>query len=357
MTLKTSSLKLQASLTTLESRHRLMPSSSPGESSRLSGLRRRVAKISKPTARPRLKFLRHSNSRSSSSSSYSDRLASLTQSAEHYPHLKALADSVNVLYSNVNRSNSSKKQQAFGWRSVEILEAVAEDIPDPSQISPEMCMEISHLTTLFCDINRYFDLLTHPSTPLIQFGPLRLQLDAAYSKFVGGKEPRILKTLRAKFSMASVLDISTTTLRVIDRGSDAFPPLKSAVGGALALKDVTQGANASKTRAQQLRQWIFNILDIIPSDSAGVSKDLESLRRKSQQLGELSRQPFFMRLKNLNRNNELLSTSQTDKKEEKTETTRVFTISSNKGFIHSLFDLVSFFLIPAPAYNIMDSRF
>ncbi|THU75339.1 hypothetical protein K435DRAFT_787602, partial [Dendrothele bispora CBS 962.96] len=287
-----------------------MPSSSPGEGRKLSGLRRWIAK---PTAR--LKFLRHSKSRSAatSSSSYSDRLTSLTQSAEHYPHLKALADIVNVLYSNVNRSNSSKKQQAFGWRSIEILEAVAEAIPDPSQISPEMCKEISHLTTLFSDINRYFDM--HTSTPLIQLGPLRSQLDAAYSKFVRGKDPRALKTLRifrAKFSMASVADISSTTLRVIDRGADAFPPLKSAVGGALALKDVTQGAHASKTRAQELRQSIFNILDIIPSDSVGVSNYLESLRRKSQQLDELSKQSFFMRLRNLNRNNELLLNSQTD---------------------------------------------
>ncbi|THU91276.1 hypothetical protein K435DRAFT_780798 [Dendrothele bispora CBS 962.96] len=285
-----------------------MPSSSPGEGRKLSGLHQWIAK---PTAR-----LKYSKSRSAAISSYSDRLTSLTQSAEHYPHLKALADIVNVLNSNVNRSNSSKKQQAFGWRSVEILEAVAEDIPDPSQISPEMCMEISHLTTLFCNINRYFDsLLMHPSTPLVKLGPLRSQLDAAYSKFVRGKDPRTLKTLRifrAKFSMASVADISSTTLRVIDRGADAFPPLKSAVGGALALKDVTQGAHASKTRAQELRQSIFNILDIIPSDSVGVSNYLESLRRKSQQLDELSKQSFFMRLRNLNRNNELLLNSQTD---------------------------------------------
>ncbi|THU95024.1 hypothetical protein K435DRAFT_779174 [Dendrothele bispora CBS 962.96] len=291
-----------------------MPSSSPGEGSRLSELCLRIAK---PTARPRLKFLPHSNSQSAAtSSSYSDRLTSLTQSAEHYPHLKALADIVNILYSNVNQSNSSKKQQAFGWRSVEILEAVAEDIPDPSQISPDMCMEISHLTTLFCDINRYFDsLLMHPSTPLIKLGPLRSQLDAAYSKFVPDKEPGTLKPFqifRAKFSMASVVDISTTTLRVIDRGADAFPPLKSAVGGALALKDVTQGANASRTRAQQLRQRIFDILDIVPSDSVDVANDLERLRRKSQQLDELIRQSFFMRLKNLNRNDQFLSTSQTD---------------------------------------------
>ncbi|THU89037.1 hypothetical protein K435DRAFT_781804 [Dendrothele bispora CBS 962.96] len=296
-----------------------MSSSSPGEGSKLSGLCRWTAKVLLVDSMLRLKFdfLRHSKSQSAaSSSSYSDRLTSLTQSAEHYPHLKALADIVNVLYSNVNVTiKRPKEQQAFGWRSIEILEAVAEAIPDPSQISPEMCREISHLTTLFRDINHYFDLLMHTSTPLIQLDPLRSQLDAAYSKFVCGKESRTLKTLRnfrAKFSMASVADISTRTLRVIDRGADAFPPLKSAVGGALALKDVTQGVHAIKTRAQQLRQNISNILDVIPSDSVGVSHYLESLRRKSLQLDELSRQSFFMRLKNLNRNNELLSTSQTE---------------------------------------------
>ncbi|THU95042.1 hypothetical protein K435DRAFT_779186 [Dendrothele bispora CBS 962.96] len=295
-----------------------MPSSSPGEGRKLSRLRRWTAKR---TARLRLKlklkfnFLRHSKSQSAaSSSSYSDRLLSLTQSAEHYPHLKALADSVNVLYSNVNQPNSSKKQQALGWRCVEILEAVAEAIqPDhPSQISDEMCRKISHLTTSFCDINR--DM--HTSTPL-QIDPLRSQLDAAYSKFVRGKEPRTLKTLRkfrTKFSMASVADILTTTLRVIDRASDVFPPLKSTVGGALAFMDVTQGVHAIKTRAQQLRQNISNILDIIPSDSVDVSDYLKSLHHMLQQLDELElhKQSFFMRLRNFNRNNELLSTSQAD---------------------------------------------
>ncbi|THU80251.1 hypothetical protein K435DRAFT_503877 [Dendrothele bispora CBS 962.96] len=91
-----------------------------------------------------------------------------------------------------------------------------------------MNIEISHLETLFCDINRYFDLLVYTSTPLIQFGPLRSQLDAAYSKLVF-KTLKIPQNFLA-FSMASVAYVLTTTLRVIDRGSDAFPPLKSAVG-------------------------------------------------------------------------------------------------------------------------------
>ncbi|THU92438.1 hypothetical protein K435DRAFT_210103 [Dendrothele bispora CBS 962.96] len=162
---------------------------------------------------------------------------------------------------------------------------------------------------LFRDINIFLD------PPALTIPPhLELRLDAAYSELVLGKKPRTLKTLQnfRLFSVASVVDISATTLRVIDRASDAFPPLKSAVGGALALKDVTQGVNASKTRARQLRQKIFDILDIVPSDSVDVADDLERLRRKSLQLDELSRQSFFMRLKNFNRNNEFLLTSQTD---------------------------------------------
>ncbi|THU75211.1 hypothetical protein K435DRAFT_814555, partial [Dendrothele bispora CBS 962.96] len=123
-----------------------------------------------------------------------------------------------------------------------------------------------------------------------------------------------LKTLRIfrGVPVASLADILTTALRVIDRASDAFPPLKSAVGGALALKDVTQAANASKARAQQLRQRISKILDRVPSDSTDVADDLEMLRHKVLQLDELSGQSFVKRLKNLNRNNEFLSTSQTD---------------------------------------------
>ncbi|THU83510.1 hypothetical protein K435DRAFT_784154 [Dendrothele bispora CBS 962.96] len=176
-----------------------------------------------------------------------------------------------------------------------------------------MCMEISQLTTLFCDINRYFDLLMHTSTPLIQFGPLRSQLDAAYSKFVRGKKPRTLKTLRIfrAFSMASVADISTTTLQVIDGGSDAFPPLKSLVGGALALKNVTQGVNACKARAQQLKREISDMLDNASSDS-DISTDLESLQDKLPQLDVISEQSFPMLLKNLNRNKEFLSTLEAD---------------------------------------------
>ncbi|THU75407.1 hypothetical protein K435DRAFT_787584, partial [Dendrothele bispora CBS 962.96] len=56
-------------------------------------------------SKPRLKFLRHSSSRSAaSSSSYFDRLKSLTQSAEPYPCLKDLANIVTDLCANVNVS-------------------------------------------------------------------------------------------------------------------------------------------------------------------------------------------------------------------------------------------------------------
>ncbi|THV01458.1 hypothetical protein K435DRAFT_836847 [Dendrothele bispora CBS 962.96] len=305
-----------------------MSSSSPGSGSKLSRLRRRIAK----TSMPRLKFLRHSNSRAAASSpSYSDRLASVIQSAEDYPDLKALAGIVNVLYSNVNRSNGSKKRalsriilfsdrRFVDQRSVEILEAVFNAIPDPSQISPEMHTEISDLTTLFRNINRCFDPM-RTKMPRI----LRSQLDTAYSKFVPGKKPRTLKALRIfrGVSVASVADISITTLQVIGRASDAFPPLKSVVGGALALLDVTQGANASKLRARQLGQQISNILEKLPPGSDGYT-ELESLLITKRTLSagpslrheldklELSRQSFFMRFKNLNRDKEFLSTAQTD---------------------------------------------
>ncbi|THV06615.1 hypothetical protein K435DRAFT_773272 [Dendrothele bispora CBS 962.96] len=76
-----------------------MPSSSPDEGSKLSGLHRRIAKH-----RSRLRFLRHSNSRYAASSSCSDRLTSLTQSAEPYPCLKDLANIVTDLCANVNVS-------------------------------------------------------------------------------------------------------------------------------------------------------------------------------------------------------------------------------------------------------------
>ncbi|THU76123.1 hypothetical protein K435DRAFT_787357 [Dendrothele bispora CBS 962.96] len=176
-----------------------------------------------------------------------------------------------------------------------------------------MCMEISNLTTLFCDINHYFDPPVHTTTPPIPFEHLKLRLDTAYSKFVPGQKPGTLKTFRVfrVFSVASVADISTTALRVVDRASDAFPPLKSAVGGVLAFKDVTQGANASKARAQQLKREISDILENVSSDS-DISNDLQSLRDKLPQLDVISGQSFFMLLKNLNRNKEFLSTLQAD---------------------------------------------
>ncbi|THU92434.1 hypothetical protein K435DRAFT_862465 [Dendrothele bispora CBS 962.96] len=295
-----------------------MPSSSPDEGSKLSRHRRWIAKsrskISKSTVRSwrRLKSLQRPNSRSAaiSSSSYSDRLTSLTQSAKHYPRLEELAGIMTDLYSNA-------VDVKIGQRSVEILEAVAETvaeaIPDPSQISLEMCMKISHLTMLFREINISLGPPTFTIPP-----HLKLQLDATYSELVVGKKPRTLRTTTRQifrvFSVASVVDISTTTLWVIDQASDAFPPLKSAVGGVLALNDVTQGVNAFKTRAQQLRQEIFDILDFVPSDSIDFVNNLERLRRQLLQLDKLSRQSFFTRLKNFNRNNEFLSTLQTNVK-------------------------------------------
>ncbi|THU75406.1 hypothetical protein K435DRAFT_846928 [Dendrothele bispora CBS 962.96] len=177
-----------------------------------------------------------------------------------------------------------------------------------------MHTEISDLTTLFRDINRYFDPM-RTTMPRI----LRSQLDDAYSKFVRGKKPRTkkptrtLKTLRIfrAFPVASVADISTTTLRVIDRASDAFPPLKSTVGGILALLDVTQRANASKARAQHLKREISDILQNVSSDS-DISTDLQSLRDKLPQLDVIYKQSFFKRFFNLNRNQEFLSTLEAD---------------------------------------------
>ncbi|THU77032.1 hypothetical protein K435DRAFT_878376 [Dendrothele bispora CBS 962.96] len=155
-------------------------------------------------------------------------------------------------------------------RFVEILEACQVNllwILHPGFVLISVVWRYRVLDALFCDINRYLDPPSHTTTSLIRSNHLRSQLDAAYSKFVRGKEPRTLKTLQIfrGVSVASVADISTTTLRVIDRASDAFPPLKSAVGG----------ANASKARAQQLRQRISKILDRVPSDLTDVANDLE----------------------------------------------------------------------------------
>ncbi|KAJ7138947.1 hypothetical protein C8R46DRAFT_1136582 [Mycena filopes] len=58
-------------------------------------------------------------------------------------------------------------------------------------------------------------------------------------------------------------DVLWTSLRALQESSDAFPPLKSAVGGVMALWDVAQRAKHSKADARGLALRAQEILEVI----------------------------------------------------------------------------------------------
>ncbi|KAJ7779007.1 hypothetical protein B0H16DRAFT_802385 [Mycena metata] len=112
-------------------------------------------------------------------------------------------------------------------------------------------------------------------------------------------------------------DIISTSLVALKESADAFPPLKSAVGGVLAVWDVAQRAKHSKADAHAIALRTQTILDMmadaLPDPSAIPPAMLSSIERFTLLLDEictsmevLTRSSGVFRLANLNCNERLL---------------------------------------------------
>ncbi|KAF7369345.1 hypothetical protein MVEN_00263100 [Mycena venus] len=69
----------------------------------------------------------------------------------------------------------------------------------------------------------------------------------------------------ASRTSAALPDLLETTLLALKEASDAFPPLKSAVSGVLALRDIAERAKHSKSDARDIADQTIKILAVIAS--------------------------------------------------------------------------------------------
>ncbi|KAF7343304.1 hypothetical protein MVEN_01762700 [Mycena venus] len=101
-----------------------------------------------------------------------------------------------------------------------------------------------------------------------------------------------LKSLVSSPSAAAVPDLLSTALVALKESADAFPPLKSAVGGVLAVTDIAQRAKHSKSDALDIAhrtQGILNVIaDAVPDPSTISTPMLQSIERFTMLLDEIS---------------------------------------------------------------------
>ncbi|KAJ6577795.1 hypothetical protein B0H19DRAFT_1370877 [Mycena capillaripes] len=100
-------------------------------------------------------------------------------------------------------------------------------------------------------------------------------------------------------------DIALTSLTALRESSDAFPPLKSAVGGVLALWNTAERVKTSKERAQALSRRTYEILEALtdavpdpanihPSMLASIQRFDDVLREARDAMVPLTKRRRFM---------------------------------------------------------------
>ncbi|KAG6909982.1 hypothetical protein DXG01_013982 [Tephrocybe rancida] len=104
---------------------------------------------------------------------------------------------------------------------------------------------------------------------------------------------KLFKRWRAPFrrTSSSISDVTRTSLVALVQSADAFPPLKSACGGVLAILDTAERVRYSRTNAQALAHRCFDILTVVadstPDLSALSSEMKTSIARFNDLLNEI----------------------------------------------------------------------
>ncbi|KAJ7916366.1 hypothetical protein B0H13DRAFT_367751 [Mycena leptocephala] len=88
-------------------------------------------------------------------------LIALRDSADAFPPLKSVASGVLALWDTAERVKTSKeKAQMLSRRALEILEGLADAVPDPSNIPPPVLASIQRFVDLLDEIHHAMDPLT-----------------------------------------------------------------------------------------------------------------------------------------------------------------------------------------------------
>ncbi|KAJ6577715.1 hypothetical protein B0H19DRAFT_1121163 [Mycena capillaripes] len=117
---------------------------------------------------------------------------------------------------------------------------------------------------------------------------------------------------RIKRGSAVCSDIALTSLTALRESADAFPPLKSAVGGVLVLWNTAERVKTSKERAQALSRRAYEVLealtDAVPDPSnihpftlVSIQRFDDVLREAHDAMTPLTKRRFMSSFSSLNR--------------------------------------------------------
>ncbi|KAG6864635.1 hypothetical protein C0991_008167, partial [Blastosporella zonata] len=143
-------------------------------------------------------------------------LDALQQSSDAFPPLKSVACAVSTIWDISVRVKSSKKEaKAVSKRCIKILEVLADSVPDPSSIPPEMLSSIEQFERL---LNHITDVLRSLEKPTLlksliylnrtesTLQAMQRQLDEVSQRFLIASSMRI----EAKVSHTEEIVISDT---------------------------------------------------------------------------------------------------------------------------------------------------
>ncbi|KAJ7864313.1 hypothetical protein B0H14DRAFT_2736672 [Mycena olivaceomarginata] len=94
---------------------------------------------------------------------------------------------------------------------------------------------------------------------------MRLSFSSLRSRRPPSPTAKLKVTSLSSRPSATLPDLLETTLLALKEASDAFPPLKSAVGGVVALRDIAERAKHSKSDARDIAEQTIKILAVIAS--------------------------------------------------------------------------------------------
>ncbi|KAJ7215924.1 hypothetical protein GGX14DRAFT_606888 [Mycena pura] len=160
-------------------------------------------------------------------------LYALKESADAFPPLKSAVGGVIVVWEIADRAKNSKANaREIAMRTKEIVDVVADAVPDPSAISPPMLQSIERFTVLLDEIRCRLEAIALTSTVsrLVHLNSderalqrIKAQLDDAYRDLVAASALRVeVQSTKISVQQAQtqrdITKISATTFVFVSAG-------------------------------------------------------------------------------------------------------------------------------------------
>ncbi|KAJ7344038.1 hypothetical protein DFH08DRAFT_962176 [Mycena albidolilacea] len=272
-------------------------------------------------------------------------MVALQQSADAFPPLKTTVDRAIALCHTAERMEHLKADAYdVAFRVKDIMDILADTVPDAFDIPPTKLQSINRFSSLLDRINRFMESISSAS-PRSAYTHFKTRLDdtcrdlqndrpfcdinASRGSLSTHSQSSLCPAVRslgpqdpwlppAKSAPLNALpDVLWTSILALKESADAVPPLKSAVSAAIALCQVAERTEHSKSDASAIALRVKEIMDVIADavpDGSDISPRmlqsidrftalLEKIQDGMQKIVFASRLSRFL---HLNRNESLL---------------------------------------------------